>query len=382
MKRQIRLDPLIRFFIILIGIILLAITLKELQHIFLPFVIAYVLYFLFAPLNNFLSEKKVPAFFIVLLNLVIMLSISFGSIQVILQSVDQFTQDLPEYFTKLNIIVRDLAKQTGIKDPYFRNFSIQKIIQKLDYKELAGGAFSSALYLSGAVLLLIFFFGFIVTGHEAVYNAIKRRYVSREIKPMLRSIEAKYGTQDLITEDLPALEDKLEEERHLSEVKLENTVKQITIQIQKYIISKTALNFGAAVIIGLMLYFIGLDFSLIWGVFVFILNFIPTIGSAIALILPTLMALVQFESLGFSLLTASLIALVQTLFFNVLEPIVLGKRLGLNPIVILLSVLIWGYIWGIPGMLLAVPLTAILKIVLSNSRSQNVKFIVDLMDQD
>lgn len=355
---------------------------KELQHIFLPFVIAYVLYFLFAPLNNFLGEKKIPGVFIVILNLIIMLTISFGSIEVILQSIDQFTQDLPEYFNKLNILVRDAARSMGIKDPYFRNFSIQRIIQKLDYKELAGGAFSSAVYLSGAVLLLIFFFGFIVTGHQAVYNAIKRRYVARKIKPMLKNIEAKYSTQDLITDDLPALEEKIEEEKHISEIRLESTIKQITIQIQKYIISKTALNFIAAVTIGLLFYFIGLDFSLIWGVLVFILNFIPTIGSAIALILPTLMAFIQFESAGYALLIASLTALIQTIFFNVLEPIVLGRRLGLNPIVILLSVLVWGYIWGIPGMLLAVPITAILKIILSNSKSANIRFIVDLMDQD
>lgn len=72
-------------------------------------------------------------------------------------------------------------------------------------------------------------------------------------------------------------------------------------------------------------------------------------------------------------------AVVQTFYFNFLEPMILGKRLNLNPLVILISVLVWGYIWGIAGMFLAVPLTAILKIVISNFDSKNMQFIADLM---
>ncbi len=382
MNRKLGQDTSVKFFIVLIGLILLGITLRELQHIFLPFAIAYVLFFLFSPLNNFLAKKKFPSVIIVILNLVIILFVSFGSLQILLTSIDQFIQDLPVYFSKLNLIVRETAVRIGIKDPYFRNFSLEKVIAKLDYTELAGGVFSSAIYLSGAVLLLIFFFGFIVTGHEAVFNAFRRRYISRKIRPMIKDIETKYLNQDLIADEIPVLEEKIEKERHISEIRLENTVRQITSQIQKYIISKTALNLLAAVTIGLTLYFMGLDFALIWGVLVFILNFIPTIGSAIALILPTLMALVQFGTLGYPLFIAIVIAIIQTLYFNLLEPIVLGRRLGLNPIVILLSVLIWGYIWGVAGMLLAVPLTAIMKIIFSTSKSPNMKFIVDLMDQD
>ena len=91
------------------------------------------------------------------------------------------------------------------------------------------------------------------------------------------------------------------------------------------------------------------------------------------------MALMQSGSIGFTALVVAAIALIQTFYFNILEPMIVGKRLNLNPLVILISVLIWGYIWGITGMFLAVPLTAIIKIVISNFDSKNMQFISDLM---
>jgi len=119
-----------------------------------------------------------------------------------------------------------------------------------------------------------------------------------------------------------------------------------------------------------------------WGLFVFLFNFIPTIGSAIALGLPVIMTLLEFGSITFAAVIALILMAIQTLFFNLIEPNLIGKRLNLNPLLILLSVLIWGYIWGIVGMLLSVPLTAIIKIIISNSDSENLKFINDLMSQE
>ena len=93
------------------------------------------------------------------------------------------------------------------------------------------------------------------------------------------------------------------------------------------------------------------------------------------------MVLIQFGSIGYAILVALIIIGVQTLIFNLLEPAIVGKSLNLNPLLILLAVLVWGYIWGIIGMLLAVPLTAIIKIIISNSESPDLLFISDLMSK-
>ena len=166
------------------------------------------------------------------------------------------------------------------------------------------------------------------------------------------------------------------------EQQLETTFKKITEQIQRYIIAKVGVNLIAGIITTIVLSIIGVDFPIVWGLFVFLFNFIPTIGSAIALVFPVLFSLVQFDSVGTMILVLALMAGIQTLAFNVAEPMILGKRLNLNPLLILLSVLVWGYIWGIVGMLLSVPLTAIIKIIISNSTSPNMKFFEHLMSQE
>jgi predicted PurR-regulated permease PerM len=363
-------DTYVKFFVSVIGIIVIGATLKELQSIILPFVIAYLLYFAFSPVNTWLSERKIPIGIIIIADLLVML-VAAGVISLFfIEPVTTFQDNFDQYATKLNTIVRTTAQSYGIKDPFFQSFSLQRIIAKLDFKALAGGAVSSMVDIAGTVLLVIFFFAFIVGGHHAIYGAIKRRFSSRG--PSTNENESyfpEYANPDAA-------------QRTMYSVRLESTIKEITQQIQKYIITKLFVNLTAGLVTGFVLWLFNIDFYILWGMVVFFFNFIPTIGSAAALVLPSLMALVQTGSIGFMALIAVIIMAIQTAVFNFMEPMLIGKRLDLNPIAILLSVLVWGYVWGIVGMLLAVPLTAIIKIALTNSQNQNVRFIVDLMNHD
>ena len=151
------------------------------------------------------------------------------------------------------------------------------------------------------------------------------------------------------------------------------------MQIQKYIFTKALISLTTSVIVSIVLALFGVDFILVWAVLTFVLNFIPNIGSVIAVILPTVMCLLQFGSVGYTGILALILVVVQNLIGNIIEPKIFGNRLGLNPIVILLSLLIWGYVWGIAGMILSVPLTAVLKIIFDSSDSKNLKFFSHLM---
>ena len=111
---------------------------------------------------------------------------------------------------------------------------------------------------------------------------------------------------------------------------------------------------------------VGVDFAPFWALLIFLLNFIPTIGSIIATIFPSLIALVQFDTLGPFFLVGGGLTGIQILIGNILEPKFTGSSLNLSPTIILLNLSLWGVIWGIPGMFLCVPFLVISMIVFSH----------------
>jgi predicted PurR-regulated permease PerM len=380
MAIKLKLDGSVRFFIAVIGLTVIAIVLKELSHIFIPFVIAYFLYFLFSPLNDFLQQKHIPLSLVVLLDILIVVMLVWGLSSFIIGTFIRFGEQVPVYFDKLNKIVSSTAIQLRVKDPFFRNFSIQRVIARINYQELAGGIFTSTFSLLGNTMFILFFFIFVITGQSTIYEAIRNRFVHKRVKP--EPEETKEPQPIVSNPDFDQwMGDKLNIERHENEKKLSNTFKAITEQIQRYIILKIAINLSAGIVVWIFLSILGVEFAFIWGLFTFLFNFIPTIGSAIALVLPVIMTILETGSITFTAIVAVVLIAIQTLFFNLIEPNLIGKRLNLNPLLILLSVLIWGYIWGVVGMLLSVPLTAIIKIIISNSDSENLTFINDLMSQ-
>ena len=376
-----KLDGSVRFFIAVIGLTVIAIVLKELSHIFIPFVIAYFLYFLFSPLNDYLQEKRIPIALVTLLDILIIVIFIWGLSSFLIGSFVRFGEQVPMYFDKLNKIVSDVAISLKIKNLSFRHFSIQNIIARINYQELAGGIFSSTFSLIGNIMFILFFFIFVISGHSTIYEAIRNRFVHKRVKPEPDGTKKEFQSTVSNPDFDQSMGDKLNIEHHENEKKLSNTFKAITEQIQRYIILKISINLATGIIVWIFLTILGVDFAFIWGLFTFLFNFIPTIGSAIALILPVTMTLLEFGSITFTAVVALILIAIQTLSFNLIEPNLIGKRLNLNPLLILLSVLIWGYIWGVVGMLLSVPLTAIIKIIISNSDSENLTFISDLMSQ-
>jgi predicted PurR-regulated permease PerM len=109
----------------------------------------------------------------------------------------------------------------------------------------------------------------------------------------------------------------------------------------------------------------GIDFALFWALLAFLLNFIPVVGSIVASAPPVLLAVVQLESWAAILLFALALVLVNVLLGQVLEPRLMGRRLAIKPLAILLGLLFWGVLWGVPGMFLATPLMVLLRIVAS-----------------
>lgn len=135
--------------------------------------------------------------------------------------------------------------------------------------------------------------------------------------------------------------------------------------IRTYVAIKVLTSATTGILSFVVLHFVGVDFASFWAVLIFLLNFIPTIGSIIATAFPSVLTLVQFDTLGPFIITVSILSAIQFCIGSLIEPKLMGNRLNLSPIVILLSLGLWGSIWGIPGMFLCVPITVIIMIICS-----------------
>ncbi len=368
------------FFVDFIGIVVVFIVLKELQSIFIPFVIAYFLFFVFTPLHNYFHKIKAPTSLTTVLDILILIFL-FGSISsVLVDSFARLGEELPVYAMKLNRLVSETAYSWGVTDPYFANFDINNLLTEVDLPILAGTLFSSTFSFVGTTAFVLFFFIFISSGHQKIYEAIRRRYLPDSPDDNYSIVKQKVKTISQDDDTIKSEETVTIESGHDEEDSLKKTFQEIIDQVQKYIITKFIMSLIMGILVAVILIIAGVDFPVVWAVITFLFHFIPNIGSIIAVLLPSVMALIQFESAGIALVIAAVLIGIQNIVGNILEPKIFGHRLGMNPLVILLSLLLWGYIWGIVGAILSVPLTAIIKIIISRSDSPNMKLLNDIME--
>ena len=142
-----------------------------------------------------------------------------------------------------------------------------------------------------------------------------------------------------------------------------DVVDSIVNRIQTYMITKTVISLATGLCTSLVTYFLGVDFYLLWGILAFLLNFIPNVGSIIAVFPPVLISLLQFDTFGPVLSVMVGLGAVQMTIGNVIEPRIMGRSLNLSTLVVFVSMIFWGWLWGMIGVVLAVPLTAAIKIV-------------------
>jgi predicted PurR-regulated permease PerM len=141
---------------------------------------------------------------------------------------------------------------------------------------------------------------------------------------------------------------------------------EIEAQVSRYLFTVTLINCCLGLAVGTAVGFMGLPNPLMWGAMVAILNFIPYLGALTGIICMTLGAVLSFDSIGFALLFPLTYLVLATLEGNFITPFVMGRSLTLNPVLVLLSLTFWGWMWGITGIVLAVPILAAFKIFCSH----------------
>lgn len=155
---------------------------------------------------------------------------------------------------------------------------------------------------------------------------------------------------------------------------------RVSLQVRKYLGVKLFLSFMTGILTAGVLALLGVPLAVLFGLLAFLLNMIPNAGSVVAVLLPLPLVLLQ-SGPGLTLLLALLLpGAVQFLLGNLMEPRLLGRALGLHPVTVLLGLLIWGSLWGAAGMVLAVPMTSVSKLLLE--RQPSLRHLAKWMEGD
>ena len=147
--------------------------------------------------------------------------------------------------------------------------------------------------------------------------------------------------------------------------KISTVIDEIEASVTNYLGLKTLVSLSTGFLSYLVLLFIGIDAPIFWAFLITLLNYIPTIGSLIATVFPATYCLLQFGELYPFVLVLILVGLIQIIIGNILEPRLMGNSLNISSLATLITLSIWGSIWGITGMFLSVPISVILIIILS-----------------
>ncbi len=321
----------------LLGIVaafLVGVTLLELRTVLVPFSVAVLLSIMFQPLVVFFKKKKIPTY-LTLTAVLLSLALALGLIGlVVYQSARSLTNSIDHYESRIDEIVEEAegaaARFAGPLGVELEDLEASQVIDVSFFSTLVTtglGSFFS--FLANAFMVLLFML-FILAGSGEFTAKVKQAY-----PPEIAA-------------------------------RVDHITQNITRGVRRYLVAKTFVSGLTGVLVGLVLWILGVDFPVFWGFVTFVLNYIPNIGSIAAVILAFLSAALQFHTLTIPLTALAAMVVIQMIVGNWVDPWVMSANLDLSPLLVIVSLIFWGWLWGIAGAVLAVPLTATIKIIFEN----------------
>ncbi len=304
------------------------VVLKLARPVLIPFILAVFLSYIIDPLLTFLTGCRCPRPLAVPIVLVMMAVFLYLVGVLVYSSGKAFVTELPRYQGRLADLSRLLDGGVG---PF--KIDLPAALGSLDFNRV-GSALLKAIGpffgVLGKLLLVFLFLVFIVAGRGRAEAKIPR-----------------------------AIGDG-----HAG--RIHGVLERINVQIRKYLVIKTAIGLANGLMVWIVLKAFGVDFAFLFALLAFALNYIPNIGSLIATVLRVGFAFFQFGTFWPPFWIFVITVGLDNVLGNFVEPRVMGKGLGLSPLLVFFSLLFWGWLWGIPGMILSVPLTAVIRIVCQN----------------
>jgi len=328
---------LLTLILLILGVFISGIILLELRIVLVPFVIALLLSIIFKPVVLKLKSKRLPMalslFGVLLVSFFVLFLIGW----IVFSSIQTFVTALPAYEARISLAILDLqATALAWADTFdlpVSDFRWTSAIQLSSVTSVLTSGVGSFISFVSSLFLIVLFMLFILAGSGDLNRKVRIAFPEDQATKISRVIDA------------------------------------VDNQVREYLVTKTLISLGTGTLTFLILLAFGVDFPLIWGVVAFVLNYIPSIGSIIAVLFPFSLSLLQFDTLSVPFGIIILLGGAQMLMGNVIEPRIMAFRLNMSPLLVLVSLMFWGWLWGLLGMMLAVPLTATIKIVLENLES-------------
>ncbi len=316
------------WFVILSGILLFMVYFRSILQ---PFFIAVIIWFVIKGLRDWAGSFKIgnsplPQWLRGAIAFVLILLIVWTIAEILIFNVDLIIKKSPEYRGKIATFLTELEGTvlfTRIAEQVEGDLlmsQLQKYFSKLP---------ASISHITGDLIFILVYVIFLLLEE------------SRFLKKVSLLFEEKEGLEDSL-----------------------RLIEQINQSVNSYLFIKTGISLLTGILGYLLLLFLGVDFPFLWGFLLFLFNYVPYLGSFVATILPALFAMFQFGSFIPFLWVFIGIEAIQLLMGSYLEPRIAGRSLNLSPLLIIISLAFWGAIWGVLGMMLAVPITSILIIFL------------------
>jgi len=336
-------NPGLKFLFSLACVVVIVYGLKFAAPILLPSALALFLAILSLPLMVWLRNHRVPKIGAVVIPVLVNVAVVGLLILVAGSSVSELQKELPRYLNTLTQLQESWLESIEARtDILLGAYFTTEIIDPAAVVGFARDALGRIAQLLSMTFLVFLIMAFMLS--EATVFPDKFHYLTGNSSPD------------------------------------EDRLAKVVTEIQTYLGIKTVVSLATGLLLGTWSYGMGLDFPVLLGLAAFLLNYVPTVGSIIAAIPAVLLSVILVGTVGHALLVTLGYVVVNTLFGNILEPNLMGRRLGLSTLVVILSLLFWGWAWGPLGALLSVPLTVIMKIWLENTR--DLRWVAVLLDKN
>ena len=325
----------------IMAIYVLFVGLQELQAVLIPLVLAVLLSFIFQPIVLFLKSKRFPTW-LALIAVIIVASAVLGLVVWVVYSniqlvVSDFSGIAERFESRIKPVIDQielwLSGMAAVLNIPLEQGLVRQLLDSLLEVQVVSSVVADVVSIAGTTALVLLFMMFILAGAGQLEHKVSKAYPPEMAQQIVAAMN------------------------------------NISSQVRQYLVAKTIVSAGTGLLIFGVLWITGVKYAVFWGFLAFVLNFVPNIGSIVAVILPSLWAFFEFSEPWTPLLAMGLMWLVQGVMGNVVDPKLMAFSLNLSSLLVLISLLFWGWLWGIVGIVLAVPLTSTIKIICENIES-------------